>query len=86
MDQRLGVIGIILEDVSLATRVNDILHEYNKIIVGRMGIPYKEKGVAVISITVDGSMDEIGALSGKLGNIRGVSVKSAVSKMLPPKE
>lgn len=80
MDKRIGVIGIVVEDLSQIAEVNDILHQYSSIIIGRMGIPYKERGVNVISIIVDGTTDEIGALSGKLGKIQGLSVKSALSK------
>jgi putative iron-only hydrogenase system regulator len=80
MDKRIGVVGIVIEDVSHINEVNDILHQYSNIIIGRMGVPYKEKGINVISIIVDGTNDEIGALSGKLGKIQGLSVKSALSK------
>ena len=80
MDKRIGVVGIVVEDVSHINEVNDILHQYGGIIIGRMGVPYKEKGINVISIIVDGTNDEIGALSGKLGKIQGLSVKSALSK------
>jgi len=80
MDKRIGVIGIVVEDVSHINEVNDILHQYGHIIIGRMGVPYKEKGINVISIIVDGTNDEIGALTGKLGKINGLSVKSALSK------
>lgn len=80
MDKRIGVIGIVIEDLSQITEVNNILHQYGNIIIGRMGIPYKEKGINVISLIVDGTNDEIGALSGKLGKIKGLSVKSALSK------
>lgn len=80
MDNRIGVIGIVIEDLSEIDKVNDILHQYGNIIIGRMGVPYREKGVNVISIIVNGTTDEIGALSGKLGKIQGLSVKGALSK------
>ena len=80
MENRIGVIGIIIEDLTYIVEVNDILHQYGGIIVGRMGIPYKEKSVNVISLIVDGTTDEIGALTGKLGRLKGLSVKSALSK------
>ncbi|HHX58103.1 MAG TPA: CopG family transcriptional regulator, partial [Clostridiales bacterium] len=57
-----------------------ILHEYNKIIIGRMGLPYKERNISVISIVVNATIDEISSLTGKLGQIKGVSVKAAISK------
>ncbi|AAK78467.1 putative iron-only hydrogenase system regulator [Clostridium acetobutylicum] len=80
MDKRIAVVGIILDDISMAQEVNKILHMHSSVIVGRMGIPYREKGISVISIIVDGTMDELSSLTGKLGRIPGVSVKSAVSK------
>ncbi|NLK63783.1 MAG: CopG family transcriptional regulator [Tissierellia bacterium] len=80
MDKRIGVIGIVIEDTSQVAEVNSLLHEYSHIIIGRMGIPYRERGLNVISLIVDGTNDDIGALSGKLGKIKGLSVKSALSK------
>lgn len=80
MEKRLGVVAIILEDKEFADQVNDILHEYNQIIIGRMGLPYKERSVAVISLIVDATGDEVSALTGKLGRIDGVTVKSALAK------
>ena len=80
MDKRIGVIGIVIEDLSRITEVNNILHQYSHIIIGRMGLPYRERGINVISLIVDGTNDDIGALSGKLGKVKGLSVKSALSK------
>ncbi len=80
METRVGVVAIVLDDIGSSPMVNDILHDYAGIIVGRMGIPYKEKGVSVISIIVDGTTDAISALTGKLGKISGVNVKSAITK------
>jgi len=80
MENRIGEVGIIIEDLTFIAEVNEILHQYGGIIVGRMGIPYKEKKVNVISLIVDGTTDEIGALTGKLGKLKGLSVKSALSK------
>ena len=80
-NKRLGVVGVIIDksddNVSI---VNEVLSEYSSIIVGRMGIPYRERGCAVITLVVDATNDEIGSLTGKLGNIAGVSVKSALAK------
>ena len=80
-NKRLGFVGVIIDksddNVSI---VNEVLSEYSSIIVGRMGIPYKERGCAVITLVVDATNDEIGSLTGKLGNIAGVSVKSALAK------
>lgn len=80
MEKRIGIVGIVIEDLSCVESVNVILHEYSGLIVGRMGIPYKERGVSVISIIVDGSNDEISALTGKLGRVTGASVKSMITK------
>jgi putative iron-only hydrogenase system regulator len=77
-ERRIGVIGIVIEDRKVAPRINEILSAYGDVIVGRMGIPYRERELSVIALTVDGSTDEIGALTGKLGNIDGVRVKSAL--------
>ncbi|XPV76669.1 MAG: TM1266 family iron-only hydrogenase system putative regulator [Desulfovibrio sp.] len=77
MDKRIGVIGIIIENrKDGAPSVNTILTDYGHIIAGRMGLPYKEKDVNVISIIVESTTDELGALTGKLGQISGVKVKS----------
>lgn len=79
-ENRIGVIGIFLDDpVATAVSVNGILSQYAHIIVGRMGLPYREKSISIISLIVDGSTDEIGALSGKLGAIAGVRAKSMLS-------
>ncbi|MFY9441470.1 MAG: TM1266 family iron-only hydrogenase system putative regulator, partial [Tepidanaerobacteraceae bacterium] len=72
--------GIVVEDLESAGQVNSILHDYSHIIVGRMGIPYRERGISVISLIVDGSTDEISAMTGKLGKVKSVSVKSAMTK------
>jgi len=78
-DNRLGVIGILVDNrEEKAAKVNEILSDYVYIIVGRMGIPYKERGISVISVIVDGTTDEIGAFTGKLGNIKGIKVKVAL--------
>lgn len=80
MEKRLGVVAIVVEDLDKAEDVNSVLHEFSNLIVGRMGIPYKDRGVSVISLIVDGTTDEISAMTGKLGKIVGVSVKSALTK------
>lgn len=80
MEKRIGVVGIIIEEFTKATCVNDILHEFGDLIVGRIGVPYKDRGIFVISIIVDGTMDEISAMIGKIGKVSGVNVKSAITK------
>ncbi|NLW44221.1 MAG: CopG family transcriptional regulator [Syntrophomonadaceae bacterium] len=79
MPSRLGVIGIVVEDMEVVPRVNQILSHHSQIIVGRMGIPYRQRGVSVIALIIDGDTDEIGSLTGKLGSLKGVSVKSALT-------
>ncbi|NLI59132.1 MAG: CopG family transcriptional regulator [Clostridium sp.] len=77
---RVAVLGIVTNNrEETSKKINNILSDFGHIIVGRMGIPYKEKGVSVISIIVDGTNDEIGALTGKLGNINGVRAKVAIT-------
>ncbi|MEG1500901.1 MAG: iron-only hydrogenase system regulator [Clostridiales bacterium] len=76
----MGVVGIVLENNALSGQVNDILHQYSHIINGRMGLPYPQRNVAVISLIIDGEMDEISAMTGKLGKIKGVAVKTALTK------
>ncbi|OQX79758.1 MAG: CopG family transcriptional regulator [Candidatus Omnitrophica bacterium 4484_70.1] len=79
--KRLGFVGIIVENrKENAPKVNSILTEFGDIIIGRLGVPYKEKNCSVIVIIVDATTDELGALTGKLGEIKGVSVKSALAK------
>lgn len=81
MENRIGVVGIVIESPrETAALVNTILSEFSEVIVGRMGIPYRERNLSVMSLIVDGNTDDIGALTGKLGNIRGVSVKAALTK------
>ena len=73
MQKRLGVIGIVVEDLAAAPEVNALLHEFAGLIVGRMGIPYRERGVSVISLIVDGPADALSALTGRLGRIPDMS-------------
>jgi len=81
MERRIGIIGIVVENrKEVSDKLNKILSDHGDIIVGRMGIPYKERGLCVISLIVDGTTDEIGALTGKLGSLSGVKVKSALTK------
>lgn len=80
MKSRLAIIGIFVYEIVNVEKINNLLHEYNQYIIGRMGVPYKDKQVSVISIIVDGPNDIIGALSGKLGIVEGVSVKALYSK------
>ena len=80
MEQRIGVIGIVVEDRAKAAQINAILSEYGDMIIGRMGVPYQNKQLSVISLIIEGTTDQVGAMTGKLGNIKGVQVKSALSR------
>jgi putative iron-only hydrogenase system regulator len=80
METRIALIGIIVENTEEVDSVNQILHEYGKYIVGRMGIPYKEKNVSIISIVIDAENNIISSLSGKLGMLKGINVKTVYSK------
>jgi len=81
METRIAVIAIIVEDSSSAVEINSLLHEYGTWIIGRMGIPYPSKNVSLISVAIDAPADTISALTGKLGRIGGVTVKTAYSKV-----
>ena len=81
MDTRVAVIGIIVENKESVDKLNSILHDYGDIIIGRMGLPYKERKISIISIAVDAPQDVISALSGKIGNLPGISAKAAYSNV-----
>lgn len=80
MNKRLAVISIIIEDTEKSSEVNEILHSFGEYIVGRMGIPYRDRGVSIICVVIDADENTISSLSGKLGMIRGVSSKTTVTK------
>ena len=80
MDTRIAVGGIIIEDTEAVGFVNEILHQYRTYIIGRMGLPYPQKAVNIISVVVDAPQDVISAMSGKLGRLEGVSAKALYSK------
>lgn len=84
-DRRIAVIGIIVENISMAEKVNSILHDFSGYIIGRMGIPYKKEEIGIISVVLDAPPDVISTVSGKLGMIPDVSVKSLQSKVLQNK-
>ena len=77
METRVAVISIIVENMDSTEKLNSLLHDYRKYIIGRMGIPYREKGVSIISVAIDAPQDVISALSGKIGNLNGVTAKAA---------
>ena len=72
-EKRIAVAAIVIDELSAAIEVNNVLHEFSDVIIGRMGIPYRERGISLISVVIS-------SLTGKLGRISGVSVKAAISK------
>lgn len=79
-NNRVAIISVIVEDTSATEKLNALLHEYCGGIIGRMGLPYREKGISVISVVMDAPQESINALTGKLGMIKGVSAKTLFSK------
>ena len=80
METRIALIGIMVDEITASKEVNQILHEYSEYIIGRMGLPYKEKNVSIISVVIDADNNIISSLSGKLGMVKGISVKTMYSK------
>ncbi len=85
METRVAIMGIIVENTESVQKLNSILHEYGEYIFGRMGIPYKEKKINVLSVAVDAPQDVISSLSGKIGKLDGISVKTAYSNVISEK-
>lgn len=81
MKTRVAVMGIIVENRDAVEQLNQLLHEYGDVIIGRMGIPYPKKKISVLSVAIDAPQDDISALAGKLGSLEGVSVKTAYSNV-----
>ncbi len=86
MGTRVALIAIVIDDENSVSSLNSILHEYGKYIIGRMGIPYREKGISIISIAIDAPQDIISSVSGKIGRLPGVSTKTAYSNIITPDE
>ena len=80
METRVELIGIMVENAESVEKLNDLLHQYRSYIIGRMGVPYREKGLSIISVVLDAPMDKISSLSGKLGMLDGVSTKTIYSR------
>lgn len=79
MESRVAVMSIIVENTNSIEKINNLLHDYAQYIIGRMGIPHREKNINIISVAIDGPQDKIAALSGKIGSLNGVNVKTAYS-------
>ena len=90
METRVAVLAIIVRGGCSLQPLNELLHQYGQYIIGRMGVPYRERGLSIIALLVDGNTDALGAMTGKLGNIPGVKVRSvlltAAGRELSPKE
>lgn len=82
METRVAVMGIIVENGDSVETLNALLHEYADYIIGRMGLPYKKRGVSIVSIAIDAPQNVISALSGKIGKLDGISVKTAYSNVI----
>ena len=82
MEKRIGTITVLVTDRSVTPQINEISSSYAEVVAARQGLPFRDRPVAVISLIVEGDMDQINSLSGKLGRIGGVEVKTAVSKTL----
>ena len=84
METRVAVISLIVTDKESVEELNAILHSYSDYIIGRLGLPYRAKGVNIICIAVDAPQDVVSALSGKLGRLKGVNAKTAYSHLITP--
>ena len=82
METRVAVLAIIVENTESVEELNKTLHEYGNFIIGRMGLPYREKGIHIVSVAIDAPQDKISALAGKVGKIDGISVKTAYSNVV----
>ena len=80
MEERIGFVGIVVEEMESVPAVNAILSDFSGMIRGRIGIPDRERGVSVITVVVYGTSDRLGAMTGKLGSLKGVQVKSALTQ------
>ena len=76
METRVAMLAIIVKDAESVAALNDLLHQYGNYIIGRMGVPYREKGVNIISVAIDAPGDVISALSGKIGRLKGITAKT----------
>ncbi len=81
METRVAVMSIIVEQTETVDALNALLHDYGDYIIGRMGIPYRQKGINIISIALDAPQDTLSALAGKIGNLSGISVKTALANL-----
>ncbi len=80
MEKRIGVIAIIVEEKSSILHLNNLFTEYSDIVLGRQGLPLRDKNISIISLLIEGSTDQIGALTGRIGRLPGITVKSVLTK------
>ena len=85
-ESRVAVIGIVVDQTGDTEELNKVLHQYGQYIIGRMGVPYRARGVNIISVVLDAPQDAISALSGKIGRLEGVSAKTLYSNVITPIE
>lgn len=81
MEERVAVLSIIVENEDAVGELNELLHQYRKYIIGRLGIPYRQKGVSIICVAMDAPTDRINALTGALGRLSGITAKAAYAKV-----
>jgi putative iron-only hydrogenase system regulator len=81
METRIALLGIILEDMSQVEKLNGLLHECSQYVIGRMGLPYRERSISIINIVLDAPMDKINTIAGKLGRLNGVTAKAVCSTL-----
>ena len=81
METRVAVISIIIEDMEAVEKMNEILHQYSDYVIGRMGIPYRKRGINIISVAIDAPQDVINTLSGKIGRLKGIGAKTVYSNI-----
>ena len=86
METRVAIISIIVSEQSSIQKLNEIMHEYAEYIIGRMGIPYRARGINIISVAVDAPQEAISALSGKIGRLPGVNARATYANVLPEKQ
>lgn len=86
METRVAVMSIIVENGDVVERLNTILHDFSDFIIGRMGLPYRKRKVSIIAIALDAPQNTISALSGKIGSLPGVTVKTAYSSVISKNE
>lgn len=81
MDTRVAILSVIVEDMDSTEELNNIIHQYSSFVVGRMGLPYRERGIHIISLVLDAPQNEISTLSGKIGRLHGVTSRTAYAKL-----